>query len=193
MTKHAQHRALAVAERLAAEWSGVCERIEIAGSLRRGAREVKDIELLATPKPYLDMFGEPGDEDELTATVASAMGNDELVWRRKDGNPVLDKPPHEQGLAVKWGRRFFPLVDKKTSIPIDLFVVRPPADFSWLYIIRTGPAEFSKRMVIRAKQYGLQARDGALWRAGDAEPLQFEDETAAFRELGMNYIEPSRR
>ena len=48
-----------VADALIAELSRYCERIEIAGSLRRGKAEVGDLELVAVPKWELDFFGSP--------------------------------------------------------------------------------------------------------------------------------------
>jgi len=41
-----------IAQIVKSELSPHCERIEIAGSIRRGKPEVKDIEIVAIPKPY---------------------------------------------------------------------------------------------------------------------------------------------
>ena len=41
-----------IAERIKSELAPHCDRIEIAGSIRRKKPEVKDIEIVCIPKPY---------------------------------------------------------------------------------------------------------------------------------------------
>lgn len=52
-------KAKAIADRLLAQIGPYCERIEIAGSVRRGKPDVHDIEIVAVPKitEMSDMFG----------------------------------------------------------------------------------------------------------------------------------------
>lgn len=45
-------KALEIAERIKELLAPYSERIEIAGSIRRKKPEVKDVELVAIPKPY---------------------------------------------------------------------------------------------------------------------------------------------
>lgn len=44
--------ALVIAEKIKAQLAPHCDRIEIAGSIRRKKPEVKDIEIVVIPKPY---------------------------------------------------------------------------------------------------------------------------------------------
>ena len=52
------------AKEISEKWLGIlspsCERVEVAGSLRRGSETVGDIEFVAIPKiePFYDFFGE---------------------------------------------------------------------------------------------------------------------------------------
>lgn len=45
-----------IAEALIEELRPYCERISIAGSIRRGKQEVKDIEIVAVPKPNRTVY-----------------------------------------------------------------------------------------------------------------------------------------
>ena len=62
-------RALGIALRLVDDLESGCKRIEIAGSLRRGKPDVKDIEIAAIPRvtiePVKDMFGSDYDTVEI--------------------------------------------------------------------------------------------------------------------------------
>ena len=57
--------AKAIADDLVAQVAPYCQRVEIAGSIRRGkAEDIKDVELVVIPHlvPYLDMFQNPTGE-----------------------------------------------------------------------------------------------------------------------------------
>lgn len=75
--KHAY--ALYVAKWLVGEMSGACERIEIAGGLRRGKADVHDMEIIAIPKTTAatDLFGN---------VVSSESALDKILrWLGEDG------------------------------------------------------------------------------------------------------------
>lgn len=69
--KHTE--AYQIATRIKAELQPHCERIEIAGSIRRNKPEVKDIEIVAIPKPYEIGLFESG--------IASVVNN----WQKVKG------------------------------------------------------------------------------------------------------------
>lgn len=191
-------KAMSIGDELCHNWIDCCERIEIGGSIRRREPDVKDIEIVAQPIYCTDLFGEPTVEDKLIPAVAAMMGRDELVWRRLKGGAVLDKSPGEQAAAleqnVRAPRRYVPMVHKRSGIPVDLFIVRPPSNYFWQLIIRTGSAAFSKHMVIQAKWRGFDCRDGAVWtRDEKPEAIDFESEEAVFVHLGLSYVEPRKR
>ena len=193
MDKHTLDKVSPVADMFIQALGGVCSRIEIAGSIRRRKLSVKDIELVAAPIPYLDLFGGEGMDDELLPLISKMLETGKLSLRNKDGSIDTERSQLAQARSLKWGRRYIALVHRRTTIPVDLFIIRPPSNFSWQMIIRTGPKEFSKKMVIRAKQLGFEARDGALWRPERDIPENFLNEQAVFDALGMEYIEPSQR
>lgn len=181
-----------IAEMLIQSLNGSCREIKIAGSIRRKSQYVKDIELVASPVPYLDLFGGEGLDDELLPLVSKMIEGDRLALRNKDGS-IDVRSQVVQARSLKWGRKYIALVHKRSTIPVDLFIVRQPSNFSWQMIIRTGPKEFSKAMMIRAKQHGFEAHDGALWVPGREYPENFQSEEEIFKTLEMDYIEPNLR
>lgn len=86
--------AILIAERVKAELEPHCERIEIAGSIRRKKPEVKDIEIVAIPKPYETGLVRKRDSDR-GEPVAEGARRDALQVhpahssRRYQARPVL--------------------------------------------------------------------------------------------------------
>jgi hypothetical protein len=74
--------ALAIAERAKAELSPYCQRIDIAGSLRRQRLQVKDIELVAQP------FQEPSDLFGETLVAHHGFCTAVNQWRAIKGQPT---------------------------------------------------------------------------------------------------------
>lgn len=155
------------------EWS--CDRIEIAGSVRRGKLEVHDIEICAVPKMLtsVDLFGNTGKD-------FSAL--DEAVER-------LDCQ------VLKGGHKYKQLTLPE-GINLDLFIITPPAEWGVLFLIRTGPEDFSHRIVTPKRHGGAMpsdcvVKDGAVWRGG--EKLHMPEEMDFFDFLGMQWIEPEER
>lgn len=192
MMKYAE--VLKVAESLAAHFGSVCERIEIAGSIRRLKPEVKDVELLAIPdltplpRPRLE-FGKP-------LPVVHRTALDKLIAEmQEDGSITLEKNGPRQ--KTFWLKPF--------SISVDLFLVLPPATWGVQKVIRTGPADFSHWVVTRKRNGGAlpneyRVQDGAVWE-GDRHAMNLEGETiVGFEEekdflnfLGLGWIEPKDR
>lgn len=156
-----------------------CERIEIAGSVRRGKAEVKDIELVAAPIVNYnpDLFGNP--------TAAYNLLDGVIQARARIGNFVLQKN----------GERYKQLALPE-GINIDLFIVMPPAQWGVIYTIRTGPADFSHWVVTPRKHNGAlpsdcKVQDGAVWRAGEMVAMAEEGDFLDFLDLG--WIKPEER
>jgi DNA polymerase/3'-5' exonuclease PolX len=163
-----------------------CERIEIAGSLRRGKADVKDIELLAVPvleSRTVDLFG----TQEYTAPLDALC--DRLV-----SVGILEYRLDKLGRRA-WGARFKRALYQ--GVALDLFVCRPPAQWGVLLAIRTGPAEFSHRLVTQQRFGGLlpnywSVKDGALHDA-DGALVETHEERDLFAAIGVEYVEPGAR
>lgn len=170
--KHAE--ALRIAKSLIEFLGADCLRVEVAGSVRRGKAEVKDIELVAIPKTLetKDMFGLP--------VIVSAL--DQVSW-----SLVGD-------LALSGARQKKILLYE--GITLDLFIVLPPAQWGVIYTIRTGPAEFSQWCVTPRRKGGALPSDsrvseGRVLRYG--EPLTMAEEIDFLTYLGLGWIEPEER
>lgn len=166
--KHKYSAAKNIADQIVASLAPYCQRIEVAGSVRRRRKLVGDIEIVAIP----DVVSQP---DLLGGTAV--FGNrlhdhlDKLVKQQKIAR-WKDKRGRE-----KWGEKMRALVfgtaRAERSYKVDLFMC---AEENWgnTKLIRTGSAAFSKWFVTQkdkggAMLPGYRQKDGFLWRqmAGD--------------------------
>lgn len=190
LTPHAE--ALAVARELILRLAPVCERIAIAGSLRRQQSEVGDIELVAIPRydHARDLFGAIiGQPINLVSAALSEWG----VPRTKNG------PAYQQ----------FGFLGQS----VDLFMVTAET-WGVQYAIRTGSADFSHWLVTQqrlggALPEGMWIEHGRLWRRRDItaadrlapvqisghapEALPTPEEADLFRAIGLACIPSAQR
>jgi len=168
-------QAIAIAEEIRADMAPFCKRVEIAGSVRRRKANVHDIEIIAEPlfKPIRNLFQEP----VLSASLLDDYLNS-LMWQR-----------------IKGGNKY-----KQFALPqginLDLFLVTPPAHWGVLFVIRTGPADFSK-WIVTPRKYGgclpsdCKVVDGAILRRGRVVDLPEEIDFLDL--LGLGWVEPWER
>ena len=154
-----------------------CERIMIAGSVRRLKPEVKDIEIVAIPKQELvqaDAQGSLLDEPEMIARPVRGFIDAVNSWPKIRGEATGKYTARDLG-----------------GINLDLFMATVD---NWGYIlaIRTGSAEYSHRVLasgwVRA---GYSGREGMLTKNG--EPVPVREEEDLFRLIGIPWIHPSDR
>lgn len=154
--------AMRAAEELVGLLREGCKRIEVAGSIRRGAPNPKDIEVVAEPTFRADLFGGQGD-DMLNETVRLRVREKKLDWRnpRADPSAPTTPPINEERLD---GRKYYPLwlLGHGDPFPVDLFVVRPPAQWGAVFAIRTGPADYARGLVTMAHRRQLKCDEGRL-------------------------------
>lgn len=171
---------------LVSQLAPFCERAAIVGSIRRRRLEVKDVEILAVPKvePLRNLFGDVFDQRNYLDIAVESMLDAGQLSKRLDRN---GKP------AV--GERYKRLI--YDGLAVDLFSCLPPAQWGLLMVIRTGPAEFSKRLVTQKRFGGLlpnhwSVRDGAMWN-GLGELVPTPEEADVFRAIELDWIEPEVR
>ena len=150
-----------------------CERVEIAGSIRRGEAEVGDVEIVVAP---------------LTRTVQGLFGP-------MQENALLSFPWHAWGRMERGGDRYKRIL-RTDGVAIDVFIVLPPVQFGVIHLIRTGPKEFNQWLVTPRRRGGglpsyLKVREGAIWHGREIIPTPTEEDV--FRALDMDYIPPSKR
>ncbi len=174
-SKVAYDIALVQAETVKSTLTPYCGRIEIAGSIRRKKPEVGDIEIVAVPKIFfgVNLFMEKISED-------SAL--DLFKW-------VL------LGKTINNGSRY-KQIELETGLPLDLFIVLPPAQWGVIFMIRTGSAEFSKSMVT-PRAYGgklpncYRVKDGAVWMGETM--IETPEEADYFKLCDMDFVPPEKR
>jgi DNA polymerase (family 10) len=167
-----------IAQQIVNKLEPYCERIEIAGSLRRGREMIGDIELVALPvrppQQQPSLFA-PSEPDLKGETKLDAFLNSKIEQFRLNGRKL---------------KSF-----RYAGIQVDLFLPLP-SDWGWRLLLSTGSGEFNKWLVTQqtrggAMPFGMSSKDGSLWRNG--EKIETWDEAAAFEALNLPWIPPHFR
>lgn len=180
--------ALSVANELVATLAPYCERIVIAGSLRRQKPDVGDIEILYVPK--IGVGVKPGEMLESEINWADAEikrletpGCLNYLQRRLSADGKQSWGPKNK-LAVHW----------QSGIPVDLFVTS--LSNWWVsLVIRTGSTETNLRLTTGARQRGrsLLAYGCGVKDLATGEVLSAASEQDIFYLCGVPYLEPTDR
>jgi DNA polymerase/3'-5' exonuclease PolX len=185
--------ALTIADSLVGMLRPACERIEIAGSLRRQKPEVRDIELVAVARfeerPADDLWASPETHDVLEERVAELLSLDVVEARLVENH----RADGSVDLQTKLGPSFKALVC--LGMPVDLFVVRPPATWGCIFALRTGPGDWNTRLVMDCKAIGRRVEGGQVqrWAGSSWATVPTPEETDFFAALGQPWIEPAER
>lgn len=159
-----------------------CERIEIAGSIRRRKPEVSDIELVCVPRlvdgPSVDLFAAPPKESLLDIFLLDLERSGRLVQH-----------PTSRADGERYKKRWAP----RAGMQVDLFIVPPggPAEWGVIFAIRTGPADYSARAVTALHDHGLRSVDGRILRGNEVMPCP--EEADFFRLAGLPLLPPEER
>jgi DNA polymerase/3'-5' exonuclease PolX len=138
-----------------------CHRLAIAGSIRRRATTVGDIEIVAIPKleeeRALDLFGETTAVRYTSRLegLLNSMGADGMIAKRLDRN---GRPA--------WGPKLKRLSFQ--GVPVDLFCTTA-RQWGLILAIRTGPAAYSHQFVTPRGQkvrVGTDDRGKPIFRMG---------------------------
>lgn len=185
-TKLKLAQALPLAEKIKAALSPACERIEIAGSVRRRKATVGDIEIVAIPKfcpdleAQLSLFGEPpklvSALDLLLEKLVS--GKNHFKWGTKNGDLY-------KNFLVQFN-------SDGSEIGLDLFLTT--AD-QWGYILalRTGPGDFNKVWVTQKSKGGLLPDEHHFeggWLCDESGQRATPEESDIFELLGDGRVIP---
>ena len=185
-TRYEHAYAHAIAEAVVHYLTPACHRIEIAGSIRRGRERVKDIEIVAIPKMEVtakDLFGDPLEQHDMIEQAMVRANETEYPWLEFAVDPKTGE--------VRDGDKYKKLVDTKTGIAIDLFLVTPPAQWGVIYMIRTGSGDWNKRFIARLDDLGLRMREGRILNAKGV--IDTPEESDVFKVAKVKWKDPSKR
>lgn len=180
-----------IAEALSAEFDQYCECIEIGGSIRRKAAEIGDVELVCIPKKVLV----PTAQTSLDGTLIT-MHSNPLFTRLKTYDVLkMGERYAKIQLALSecedWHAEVF---GDETHLKVDVFTATPET-WGYIFLLRTGPAEFSKFIVTELKKRGYTPKDDAIYggTANRLTPMHTPTEAHVFRLLQIDWIEPEYR
>ena len=176
-----QH-ARVIVERLAGMIADTCERLEIAGSIRRGRADVKDAEIVAISRG-----------SDLLARL------DQMV---QDG--TIRKALYGEKEQTRWGSSYRGLVFD--GLRVEIFTAD---EHSWgnQFWLRTGPGDANQFVMkwLIWKRAPLRFQGGSVWwsanwmqvpggwDAADKRRLSLREESDLFAVLGLPEIEPAMR
>jgi DNA polymerase/3'-5' exonuclease PolX len=139
------------------------EALEITGGIRRLKPFVKDMEIVAIPKPYEIGLFESG-----IATVVKQL------------------PKVREELPCKYTQRILP-----EGIALDLFFA-DKENCGLIYAMITGSADYSHRVLGNAWVRQLY-RSAEGYIRSNVKRIAVPEEKDLFRLIGVNYVEPEKR
>lgn len=168
---------LKVAMRLEALLKIYCERIEIAGSIRRRAPWVGDIEMVAIPRKRY---------------IQTLLGEEPVEKTYLDEH--LEAYPDIYQM-VRSGERMKQLLYE--GFQVDIFLTDPER-WGVIFLLRTGSADFSKWLVTSRNQGGARAvdrivKEGRVWEVGATDPLSTPQEEHTFHALRVPWVPLEQR
>jgi len=156
-----------IAEGVVSQLKPFCSRCEIAGSVRRMAPTIGDIEIVAQLLPFTDS----------------------LIYERGIAKVVNRWPKIRGGMnfgKTKYTQRILP-----EGIKLDLFFCTPE-NWGNIYAIRVGSANFSHKVLARGwSRQGFKSIDGFLWKNG--KKYECREERDVFKLAGVPWVPPNKR
>lgn len=157
-----------------------CQRIEIAGSIRRKNESIGDIELVCIPRTVSapgTLFTPDGTvRDPAFASAVKSLGT------LTKGNPET-------------GKYFSITVGKieRDFIKVDIFVATPK-NWGLIFAIRTGPADYSHKVLAAGwVKNGYYSREGTVYNRSTNEAIPVPEEADLFKLAGVQLVTPQYR
>ena len=169
-----------------------CERVEVAGSIRRGKPFVNDIEIVCVPKTVrvtapkvtrpADLFAAEEATEETKALRIPGFVNVVDGWQTASLDYGFQSQWHNcqnSKFGSAWEGNYCKF-HLENGTQVDLFIT-VPEQWGYIFLIRTGSADFSKLIATRWAQTGHKGINGELTRHGLVLHFREEDELFAHR------------
>lgn len=185
-------KASAIAQAVRYTLAPACERIAVAGSIRRMSPTVGDVELMVIPKREEALFGQPDGESKLDKVLRELIEQGRLELNGANGDKY---------------KRY---IMTKPGIQLDLWITSPEC-WGVNFAIRTGNADFARDIVTQRAKGGhlpddMLVRDGRVWQqcehgkpgsrafdSGSYEAIDTPEETDVLKICGLPWLEPFQR
>lgn len=179
-----------------------CERVEVAGSIRRGKPFVNDIEIVCVPKTVkvtapkvtspADLFAAQEEVEETKLLRVPGFVNVVDAWQTSSldyGFQAQWTTCQTTKFGSAWEGKYIKF-HLPTGTQVDLFITSPE-QWGYIFMIRTGSADFSRMIATRWSETGHKGINGELTRNGLV--LHFREEEELFDHLGLKTPHPSER
>lgn len=182
-TKFPRQTGLRVARDLTVYLAPHCERIIVAGSLRRLKREVGDVEIVFIPRYVQERDG--------LFDVRQVSQADRALQRLLD-EAVITKRRNSLGSEI-WGEKNKLARHTATGMPVDFFSATAETWCNYL-VCRTGSAETNTRICMAAQRKGWKWHPyGSGFTDERGRLVRVESEADVFRLAGLEYLGPKDR
>lgn len=153
----------------------LCQRIEVAGSVRRLKNYVNDIEIVLIPRPIQGLFG---DLEYSASQIREAL--------------------QQKGFEIVKGGVDYIQAKSRTGVLFNIFITDPDR-WGCVFTIRTGSAAFTRRLVTTRNEGGVKPNHLAFvgGRIADISQggkfLDTPEEKDVFDTLGLPWVKPWER
>lgn len=174
-----------IAQQLINLLSEHCERIEVAGSVRRNKPKVKDIELVIIPKVEVEFSGLFNDEENIFYPIDRFIqGDDRFDFRlNKNGQRMYGE---KNKLIV-----YHPVPG--VNIPVDIFAASKE-NFMMVKFVRTGGAENNLQVARKANSLGMNLRIyESCFEDKRGYKYIMNSEEQIYKFLELPYLQPEER
>lgn len=180
-----------VAKKIVDALSPFCQRIVVAGSVRRRKPMVGDIEILYVPE-----WIEVPDPCDMFGRTTRANAADVIIQQLTESGSIA---PRKNSLGREtWGPSNKLAIACKTGIPVDFFETTNDVWFNYL-VCRTGPSESNIAIAAAAQRQGYKWNPygpgftQTFIGTGEVKTFHMASERAVFEFVGLPYKEPHER
>lgn len=175
--------ALPVAVELARLLEAACDRLAIAGSLRRRKDDIGDLEYVAIPKMIVNPDSPTGEKVNALWWLLDTLVEEGAIEKALIVNKNGDARP-------RWGAKYRTV--KFRDMQCDIFTAMPH-NWDYIYWLRTGPGDANQAVMTLNKRYNAPFVLSAGEVFADGLKLNVAEEEDWFKLLGINVIAPASR